>query len=561
MAVKNMQLGQILLEHGLITQQQLEHTLQLQKQQSGKKLGDIFTAEGIISELELIHALEAHFKVPYIDLAGVQIDPKAPTLLPEEIAQKYTVLPIAIDGHTLTVATTDPLNYYALDDIRLATNMEIKVVLSTADSIRTGIGRFYSSQEAAAAADDLSRQQPQTATIDLEEQLGDRIDNAPVVRLVNSIITQGVKLGASDIHIEPLEQETRVRVRIDGVLQNLMVLPPAAHALVITRLKIMSDMNIAERRIPQDGRIEMDVSGNPVDLRLSTLPTVTGEKIVIRVLGGAATVLSRSQLGITGKNASLFDRLLKSPSGIVLVSGPTGSGKTTTLYSVLKEFDRPQVNIITVEDPVEFRLPGINQVQINPKAGLTFASGLRSILRQDPDIIMVGEIRDQETAEIAVRSAITGHLVLSTVHTNDAVSSVTRLVNMGIEPYLLSSALVGVVAQRLVRKTCTHCATQYIPSADEKRLLHLPDGALLTRGTGCNYCGQTGYKGRTGIYEIMPVDKALRVLIEGGASEDNLRAEAVKSGMITLHEGCAELVRQGVTTVKEMLRVTYQPDA
>ncbi len=561
MAVRNMRLGQILIEHHLIDAQQLDEALRKQKEEPGKKLGDILTESGVITETDLMKAMGAHLNVPYVDLAGLTIDAKIPGKIPESIARKYMVVPIAVDDRTITVATNDPLNYYALDDIRLATNMEVKVVLSTTAKIQAVIDRYFSTQQAVNAAQDLSReQQPQVQTVDLEDQLGDRIGNAPVVRLVNSIITQAVKLGASDIHIEPMEKETRVRVRVDGVLQNQMTLTASSHATIVTRLKIMSNMNIAERRIPQDGRIEMQVDGKPIDLRISTLPTVTGEKMVIRVLGGASSVVSRAKLGIVGENARRFDDLLKAPTGMVLVSGPTGSGKTTTLYSVLNDMNRSEVNVITVEDPVEFRLPGINQVQINAKAGLTFASGLRSILRQDPDIIMVGEIRDNETAEIAVRSAITGHFVLSTVHTNDAVSTVTRLENMGIEPYLLASALDGVVAQRLVRRICTHCAEEYEPTDAERAMLHLPEGQKLHRGKGCSYCGHSGYKGRVGVYEIVPITAKMRTLVERGEPEDVLREEAKKEGMVSLHDGCVELVRQGTTTIAEMLRVAYELD-
>jgi type IV pilus assembly protein PilB len=348
-------------------------------------------------------------------------------------------------------------------------------------------------------------------------------------------------------------------MRVDGILHNQMTLAIGAHNAVITRLKIMSGMNIAERRLPQDGRVETEVDGHKVDLRLSALPTVNGEKMVIRVLGGMGAVLTKNQLGLSQRNSEFFERIIKSPNGIILISGPTGSGKTTTLYSILGEFNKPGINIITVEDPVEYRLTGVNQVQVNAKAGLTFESGLRSILRQDPDIIMVGEIRDVETAEIAVRAAITGHLVLSTIHTNDAPSTVARLIDMGIAPYLVSSSVVGVIAQRLVRNICPHCKTEYEPQPSELNLLgpEFEKTQKLYRGRGCEFCSDTGYKGRTAIHEIMMLDKQMRHLVDKRSTTDELRSYAVQSGMQTLRESCAALVAAGVTTIKEMINVTY----
>lgn len=556
MAVKNVPLGQALLEAGLITRDQLDKALSLQKQ-NGKKLGDILVETGIITENDLMRTLEARFKVPFIDLSETRIDNAAPALISEELAEKYNVIPIASDDKTLTVATSDPMNFYALDDLKLATNLEINAVLAAPSAIKNAIGRFYSKKHAEDAAEVLNREFTIENTSGNFSEIDERIDNAPVVMLVNSIIQQAVKLGASDIHIEPMEKTTRVRVRVDGVLQNQMTLAGGAHNAVITRFKIMSGMNIAERRLPQDGRVEITIDGRPVDLRLSIMPTVHGEKLVIRILGGMGAMLSKNQLGLNERNAKIFDRLIKNPNGIILVSGPTGSGKTTTLYSILKEFNKPGVNIITVEDPVEYKLSGVNQVQVNAKAGLTFASGLRSILRQDPDIIMVGEIRDSETARMAVRAAITGHLVLSTIHTNDAPSTMTRLIDMGIEPYLVSSAVVGVIAQRLVRNICPRCKTAYEPSPLETEILGLKPGEKLWKGTGCTYCNNMGYKGRSAIHEILTVDKDTRALIAHGATSDDLRAYAVQHGMVTLRQCCAELVRNGKTTFDEMLKVTY----
>ena len=558
-SVKNLRLGQMLVEAGLITQPQLDEALARQRDTPDTKLGDLLVQMGYIDERALVTTLSVRLKVPYVDLGETRVDPEAAALISEDLAKKYNIIPIAAEGKMLTVATSDPMNLYALDDVRLATNMEVRVVLSAGSDIRAAIGTIYSTRQTEAAAQDLSRAfdaQAGPAPL-LSESLEERIDNAPVVRLVNSMIQQAVRLQASDIHIEPMEEKTRVRMRVDGVLQEQMTLASAAHASIVTRLKIMGGMNIAEKRIPQDGRVEMQIDGKNVDLRLSVLPTVTGEKVVIRVLGGMDGMLAVEDLGLSDANYRLFSEIIKSPNGMILVSGPTGSGKTTTLYAILSKINHIGCNIITVEDPVEYRLPGVNQVQVNPKAGLDFASGLRSILRQDPDIIMIGEIRDSETAQIAVRAAITGHLVLSTIHTNDAASTVTRLVNMGVEPYLVSSAVVGVAAQRLVRRICPRCKAAYSASEDEQRILRLEPGTRLYRGAGCNFCDHTGYKGRVAIHEILAMNHKIRGMVDRNATADELRAQAVADGTLTLQQSCRELVLDGTTTLDEMLRATY----
>lgn len=557
MPFKNVPLGQILIEANLITKQQLDQALEIQKTDGTRKLGEILVNMGALGERDQMKALEDRFKIPLIDLNVEAVDPKAPALIPENIAVKYNIIPVGVEGKYLTVATSDPMNFYALDDVRLVTNMEVRVVLASYSDIKAAIGKYYSRTQAEKAAKDLSREFDGREIEELSEQVGERVDNAPVVRLVNSMIQQAVKLGASDIHIEPMEESTRVRIRIDGVMRNQMTLAAGAHASIVTRLKIMGNMNIAERRIPQDGRVETVIDGQPVDLRLSVLPTVTGEKVVIRILGGTGTVLDVDDLGLSERNRGLFEQILKNSNGIILICGPTGSGKTTTLYSMLNTFNDPGVNIITIEDPVEYRMPGINQVQVNPKAGLTFASGLRSILRQDPDIIMVGEIRDSETAQIAVRAAITGHLVLSTIHTNDAASTVSRLVNMDVEPYLVSSAVTGIVAQRLVKRVCPKCGVDYLPGQEEMRQLGLTAPIKLRHGLGCNYCDNTGYKGRAAVHEIIVMSQKIRELVENGASADEIREISTKSGTVTLQESCRELVLKGLTTTEEMMRATY----
>lgn len=561
MSIKNTTIGQILFDSKLITSDQLNSVLKLQKKSPSKRIGDILVQEGIITEKVLMRALESRLKVKYVDISDIELTEKIVNLLPEEIAKKYNVIPIETTDKLLTIASSDPMNFYALDDIRLATNMEIKVVLSTNSDIQNALSRAYRQQHVVNAADDVSRE----FNIDgfdnvAYDMVDEKIDNAPIVRLVNSIIQQAIKLDASDIHIEPMETATRVRIRVDGVLHEHMKVPLVAHSAIITRLKIMGGMNIAEKRVPQDGKVETTLEGKSVDLRLSSLPTVAGEKMVIRILGGSGTMITRAQLGLSEENEKLFDKILKNPHGIILVSGPTGSGKTTTLYTLLSEYNKPSVNIITVEDPVEYRLHGINQVQINTKAGLTFASGLRSILRQDPNVIMVGEIRDAETAQIAVRAAITGHLVLSTIHTNDAASTISRLIDMDIEPFLVSSGVIGIVAQRLVRKICPRCKTSYKADYSEKTLLNIDDSILLYKGTGCAFCSNTGYKGRTAIHEILALTKDIRELIDARATDDTIRQKSIENGMITLNECCIRLVLNGITTVEELINVTYSMD-
>ena len=561
MSIKNTTIGQILLDSKLITPDQLNNGLELQKKNPSKRIGDILVQEGIITEKEFMRALESRLKVQYVDISNIELTEKIVNLLPEEIAKKYNVIPIETTDKLLTIASSDPMNFYALDDIRLATNMEIKVVLSTNSDIQNALSRAYRQQHVVNAADDVSREFNINGFDNVAyDMVDEKIDNAPIVRLVNSIIQQAIKLDASDIHIEPMETATRVRIRVDGVLHEHMKVPLVAHSAIITRLKIMGGMNIAEKRVPQDGKVETTLEGKSVDLRLSSLPTVAGEKMVIRILGGSGTMITRAQLGLSEENEKLFDKILKNPHGIILVSGPTGSGKTTTLYTLLSEYNKPSVNIITVEDPVEYRLHGINQVQINTKAGLTFASGLRSILRQDPNVIMVGEIRDAETAQIAVRAAITGHLVLSTIHTNDAASTISRLIDMDIEPFLVSSGVIGIVAQRLVRKICPRCKTSYKADYSEKTLLNIDDSILLYKGTGCAFCSNTGYKGRTAIHEILALTKDIRELIDARASDDTIRQKSIENGMITLNECCIRLVLNGITTVEELINVTYSMD-
>jgi len=549
-------LGQLLIEAEAVTQKQLDEALEIQSKTS-KKLGEILIEAGSISEKQLLKVLEYQYHIPYYDLGETPIDPLATGLITEGIVRKHMLIPIKRENSILTVAMVDPLDFYAIDDVKRATGLEIKPAMATSSDILNAIERYYGKESAEKAIEELKQTYELADFTGIDDQFGDEVTNAPVVRLVTSVIQHAIKTNASDIHIEPSEYEMRIRYRIDGELQEAMKTSKAAHQAIVTRIKIMGQMDIAEKRLPQDGRIEVPIEGGNVDLRLSILPTVHGEKIVIRVLGMRNSTYSKSELGFTPENLELFDRIIKSPNGIILVSGPTGSGKTTTLYAIMKELNKPNVNIITVEDPVEYRMEGVNQVQVNNKAGLTFASGLRSILRQDPDIIMIGEIRDSETAQIAIRSAITGHLVLSTIHTNDAASSIVRLVDMGIEPYLVSSAVVGLVAQRLVRKICKKCKTSYRPEHAEMMMLKLREPQPLYRGTGCPACNYTGYSGRTSIHEIIPVNKDIREMVNRGVTSDQIRHIAGRFGYISLRENCSRLVLDGVTTTEELIKVTY----
>ncbi len=553
-------LGDLMLESGLISTKQLEEALETQKT-TKKRIGDVLVEKGFISERQLVSVLEYHFHVPFVDLSETPIRDNAINLINEGMAKRARLIPFELEDNVLSVAMADPLDLAAVEDVKRTTGKEIKVFISMSKDIQIAIDRFYGKESAEKAVQELNKDFSIEDLSSLEAQIANDVSNAPVVRLVSSIIQHAIRLSASDIHIEPLEDKIRVRFRVDGELQEIMHTAKAALSAIVTRIKIMGGMDIAEKRIPQDGRVETVIDGQSVDMRLSVLPTVDGEKIVIRLLGRSDTLMSKTQLGFTEGNLALFDAIIKNPHGIILICGPTGSGKTTTLYTALAELNTPNINIVTVEDPVEYRLNGVNQVQVNAKAGMTFASGLRSILRQDPDIILIGEIRDGETAQIAVRSAITGHLVLSTIHTNDAVASISRLVDMGIEPYLLSSSMVGVIAQRLVRRICPKCKTSYRPDHNEMMLLKLREPQPLYKGAGCQACNFTGYSKRIAIHEIVQINKDMRELINRRATLDQMRAAATRYGTVTLRDNCVQLVMDGVTTTDELLRVTYSLDA
>lgn len=558
MEKKRLKLGELLLYAGKINEKQLKDAIDIQKK-SGKKLGEVFVSENFVKEEDIIEVLEFQLGIPYVDLDKYEINLEVATIIPESIVRRYELIAIDKRENLLLVAMVDPLNIFALDDIKLFVKSEIQPVISVREKILRNIDKFYSKETTKKVLEEFEDSFLPTNTDEVVED-GELLEvtTAPVVKLLNSIIEQAVREKASDIHIEPYSEDIRVRFRIDGDLREIMILSKSTLSPITTRIKIIGKMNIAEKRIPQDGRVEIKVNGKEIDMRISTLPTVYGEKTVIRLLDRSSFIFTKEALGFNKKGLETFDKILNQPYGMLLVTGPTGSGKTTTLYTILQELNQIEKNIITIEDPVEYKLNGINQVQVNTKAGLTFASGLRSVLRQDPDIVMVGEIRDGETAEIAVRAAITGHLVLSTLHTNDSPSTVARLIDMGIEPYLVSSAIIGVVSQRLVKLLCPKCKIKYEAGYLEKKILGIDEKEKLTlyEAVGCSSCNN-GYKGRSAVHELMPINENIRQLIDKGANIDELRKQAIKDGMTTLLQSAAALAIIGDTSYEEVLRVGF----
>ena len=556
MAIKK-KLGELLVDNGLIDAMQLQEALERQRQQ-GKRLGDILLEMGIVTEDRLADTIAGQLDVERLDLYNTYIDAAAARLIPIEVAKKYIAIPIYEREGRLYVAMSDPRNMFALDDLRLITQKTIRPMLATRSEISKAIEVYYSQQTSERAIEDLKRDWTVAAEVSSED--GAEIQNAPAVRLANSIINQAVALKASDIHIEPFEETVVVRLRIDGALIQTMTIPYNLYSAVSTRFKVIAGINIAEKRLPQDGRIEMTIGGKNYDFRVSTLPTVFGEKIVLRILDRTSFLFTREMLGFSNANSAMLDNILKKTNGIVLLTGPTGSGKSTTLYALLREMNSPTLNIVTVEDPVEYMLEGINQTQVNVKAGLTFANSLRSILRQDPDIVMIGEIRDEETAEIAVRASITGHLVLSTLHTNDAPNAVARLIDMGIEPFLVAESLSGVIAQRLVRRLCTNCMKRTPATEAEMSILGLDKPAMLAHPVGCPQCNSTGYRGRIALHEVMYINRPLREAITAKRSTEDIRSIARENGMIDLFHSCRQLVLDGMTSINEMVRTVYVRD-
>ncbi|HVF21050.1 MAG TPA: ATPase, T2SS/T4P/T4SS family [Mycobacteriales bacterium] len=552
------QLGDILLEGGLVTSDQLQEAVN-EQQRLGKSLGRVLVELGMVTESQLVASLAQQIGLQFVDLNDHPIDPTAAALVPDAVSRRHTALPIGFEEGRLVVAMADPANVFAMDDVRSITGMEVKPVVATKADVLSAINRLHRMDN---DIEDLATTLDVTDDNAADElsKVKEIVDDAPIVKFVNLLITQAIQDRASDIHIEPTERDLRVRFRIDGVLHEIMRSPKSVQSGVISRLKIMSDINIAERRIPQDGRMSVNANGKKIDLRVATLPTVWGEKVVMRILDNSTAMLKLSDLGFMPDNFTRYEESFIKPYGMILVTGPTGSGKSTTLYATLNIVNTPDRNTITVEDPVEYRLPGINQVQVNTKAGLTFAAALRSILRSDPDIVLIGEIRDHETAQIAIEAALTGHLVLSTLHTNDAPSAINRLIEMGIEPFLVGSALDCVLAQRLARRLCSKCKEAYQPTEDT--LLHArfpwtPGEPVPTlyRPVGCTACSKTGYKGRMALHEVMAITEDVERMAVERRSADEIGRVARSQGMTTLRQDGMGKVLLGHTSLEEILRV------
>jgi general secretion pathway protein E len=555
-----------LLERGTISPETLDKARE--KQRDGKGLGDVLLEMGAIDSGTWARTIAEHFGLPFTDRLpedGEILPLISP--LPINFAKRCQLLPVANDGSAVVIATADPANLGALDDMRLLLRKPIRVLVAPAPVIIDAINRVYdlASGSASELMDGLDEERLDLMATDLEEprDLLESDDEAPIIRLVNSLLFQAAKDRASDIHIEPFERDLTVRFRIDGILYDILSPPKRFQPVIISRVKIMAGLNIAEKRLPQDGRIRIRLAGKDIDIRVSIVPTAFGERVVMRLLDKSTTVLHLEELGLLGPKHEMVSRLIKQSHGIVLVTGPTGSGKTTTLYAALSKINTIDKNIITIEDPIEYQLHGIGQIQVNPRIELTFASGLRSILRQDPDVIMVGEIRDLETAEIAIQAALTGHLVFSTLHTNDSFGAMTRLLDMGIEPFLVSSSVIAVMAQRLVRRVCGACREPYQPSREELEELSIAPQRLIGRtiykpGQGCGQCKRTGYRGRTGIHELLVVDDEIRGLVMKNADAATIRRAATARGMNTLREDGADKVLDGITTIEEVLRVTQE---
>ncbi|VAX26326.1 Type IV fimbrial assembly, ATPase PilB [hydrothermal vent metagenome] len=557
-------IGEIFIAKGAITAEQIVEALELQKEEGGS-IGDILLRLKLLKEGTLLEALSEQWKLPYqTELDINEIDPALTEKIPLSFAKRHQFLPIKRKGKRIVCATAKPLNLRALDDFFILLKSQMDLVIVPSEEIMRCIHQVY----------ELATDSPEDAISDfsgdnlsvLAEEIGepedllDTDDEAPMILLVNSIFFKAVQQRASDIHFEPFEREVKVRYRVDGVLYNVLTSPKRLQSALISRVKIMAGMNIAEKRLPQDGRISLRIGGREIDIRVSDIPTAHGERLVLRILEKSSESLDLTQIGLSDKDLKSMENLTDLAHGIILVTGPTGSGKTTTLYSALSRINSPDKNILTIEDPIEYQLQGIGQIQVNSKIGLTFASGLRSILRQDPDVIMIGEIRDSETATIAIQASLTGHLVFSTLHTNDSAGAVTRLLDMGIEPFLVSSSVVAMIAQRLVRRICQECRKSYQPSAEEYEKMGLPPDSKHSffKGPGCSECLNTGFKGRSGIYEILLLDDEIRNMILSKADSTQIKAAALSKGMKSLREDGARRVIAGLTTTEEVLRVTQE---
>jgi general secretion pathway protein E len=564
------QIGQIFIELYQLSPEKLEEGLALQREKrgsgsggGGERIGEILVRISALSEETVAEALARQWSLPYLSTINLdEIDNKLAQLVPIAFAKKHFALPIRTLGKTVQVATSDPLNLAALDDLRLLLKAPIRVVVAPPGLILNWINKIYEqmTDTAEQAISDISEENlPLVSRLEETADLLDTNDEAPIIRLVNSILFDASKQRASDIHIEPFEKEVGVRYRIDGVLYSILHVPKPLQSSLLSRVKIMAGMNIAEKRLPQDGRISVRIGGREIDIRASSIPTAHGERLVLRLLDKTSLLLSLEQIGLSANGFSTISRLIERTHGILLVTGPTGSGKSTTLYAAIQKINLPDKNIIAIEDPIEYQVKGVGQIQVNPKIDLTFANGLRSILRQDPDVIMVGEIRDVETAQIAIHASLTGHLVFSTLHTNDSAGAITRLLDMGVEPFLVSSSVIAIVAQRLVRTLCSACKTPYQPTEEERLQLGIPSSATALYGKkGCPSCMNTGYRGRMGIYETLPVNDLIRTLILAKTDSNQIKARAIEQGMLTLRAEGARRVIEGITTTEEVLRVTHE---
>ena len=567
-----MRLGDLLISAGVITEEDLEKGLALQKE-SKERLGTVLIKNNIITENQLIEALQMQLGIEFVDLTKVSIPTEMAQALPKNIAVQYQIVPVRLVKDELYLAMADPMNFYAIEEAKRATRRRIHPLVATAAGIEHSIQVLYSNEGAAKAIEEMKREAASSGDTSsaaneysfISNQLGDdSVNSAPTIRLVNSMLERAITERASDIHMEPREAELVIRMRIDGVMRRIMSVPKDVMSSVLSRVKIMSGMDISEHRIPQDGRFNVRIKDKDIDLRVNSLPTAYGEKIVLRLLDKSGGRVTKEAVGLTGVDQEKYDEMLRLRNGVLLVVGPTGSGKSTTMYAMINQLNTEDVNMVTLEDPVEYNIDGINQVQINTKVGMTFANGLRAILRQDPDIIAVGEIRDGETADIALRSAITGHIVLSTIHTNDAVGTIDRLRDMGCEPYIIASALKGVISQRLVRRICPNCKTAYKPTPEELQDMGLPEDADETwyRGNGCPNCFNRGYRGRAAVFEMLVIDRKVRNLIYGQAGRTAIEAELKnpENGFVSMQQNALRLVREGVTTAEEVRRVINEDD-
>jgi len=554
MKLKKVRLGDLLIENGLITEAQLKVALNESKK-SGKKLGETLIDLDYIDENTIINVLSEQLGIDKVTTEDIHFEKPLKEILPEKLARKFKVVPVDFKDNEIIVATNDPTNIFMLDEIGRITKKEIIPTIISKDDLFNALEKIYGTEDRLYKI--VSDVENKIVELGSDEEIAKSVaEDSSVIMLVDGIISKAISERASDIHIEPDEDVLRVRYRVDGILHEVLSLSKVLHPAVISRIKIMSDIDIAEKRIPQDGRFKIRKDFKDIDFRVSTLPTNYGEKVVLRILDREQALLDLSNIGMDKYSLSVYQNIIDKPYGIILIAGPTGSGKTTTLYASLNKLNSLEKNIITVEDPIEYNFKLINQVNVDETAGLTFANALRSILRQDPDIIMVGEIRDRETAEISIQASLTGHLVLSTIHTNDAASSIVRLVEMGIEPYLVATSLIGVAGQRLVRKICPYCKVEYKPDAEIAAMLGIDKNVPIYRGEGCEKCKYTGYQGRIGIYEVMSVGKKIRNIIAKGGSTDDIKQVALENGFRQMRESGFELVKKGVTTLEEVLRVT-----